>query len=152
MSNTLRTFFMIYSGEKIGALLAFSLYTNTKKLLSCAIPKSPDAIRCLDGIRAITAAWILFGHVVSFFLLSPTRNKDYIETVRTICHAETMSNFSNLYMSFQYYSHVISMTVLSMPIAVDTFLATSGLLVTISLLKHFEKTYVVRWTFYKCTK
>lgn len=88
---------MIYSGEKIGALLAFSLYTNTKKLLSCAIPKSPDAIRCLDGIRAITAAWILFGHVVSFFLLSPTRNKDYIETVRIICHAETTSYFNNLY-------------------------------------------------------
>lgn len=74
-------FEMYHLGEKCQAFLAFSLYSNGKKLLSYEIPKSTDKIRCLDGIRVITTLWILVGHLYTLINTLPIQNKDYTVAV-----------------------------------------------------------------------
>ncbi|KHJ43731.1 WAP-type 'four-disulfide core [Trichuris suis] len=41
-------------------LVAFSLYTNTRKVMSTAVPKGQ--ITCFNGIRVLSMWWIIFGH------------------------------------------------------------------------------------------
>lgn len=45
------------------ALIAFSVYTNTKKLLDTSTSKG--SLTCLHGIRFITMTWVVIGHAVS---------------------------------------------------------------------------------------
>lgn len=86
---------LAYSERKLETLSAFSLYSNGKKLLCCESPKSSDVIRCLDWIRAMTAAWIVFGHVVKVFSRLPIRNKANIDMVRRTIHAVETGDFNN---------------------------------------------------------
>ncbi|CDW61295.1 hypothetical protein TTRE_0000974401, partial [Trichuris trichiura] len=41
-------------------LVAFSLYTNTRKVMSTTLPKGQ--ITCFNGIRVLSMWWIIFGH------------------------------------------------------------------------------------------
>lgn len=41
-------------------LLAFSLYSNGKKLLN--VNSSPDSLECLHGVRFLSIAWVVLGH------------------------------------------------------------------------------------------
>ncbi|XP_031639007.1 nose resistant to fluoxetine protein 6-like [Contarinia nasturtii] len=104
---------------KTQALLIFSFYSNGMKLLSYKKSKSPDMMHCLHGIRAISTQWVVLGHTFMMFAVLPARNKiDLLTFIK------------------QYHNMII----LSAPISVDTFFFMSGLLVSINLLKHFEKT------------
>lgn len=69
------------SGEKSQALLAFSIYSNGKKLLSYKKSKAPDVMHCLHGIRVISTQWIIFGHSYLMFNNLPVRNSIHILTV-----------------------------------------------------------------------
>ncbi|CAG7786430.1 unnamed protein product, partial [Allacma fusca] len=53
-------------------ILAFSFYTNTKKLLS--IPNEPGQLSCLNGIRFLITAWTLLGHTFIFIWSPNTSN------------------------------------------------------------------------------
>ncbi len=52
--------------------MAFSIYTNTKKLLSTR--KSPDDMGCLHGIRFLSTAWVVLAHTYSASLTGPVWN------------------------------------------------------------------------------
>ena len=41
--------------------LNFGLYANTKRLLNTDPPKG-DHLSCLDGMRALSIAWVMIGH------------------------------------------------------------------------------------------
>ncbi|XP_031635113.1 nose resistant to fluoxetine protein 6-like [Contarinia nasturtii] len=105
--------------EKSPILLAFSFYTNGLKLFSCKTNTTSNTMDCIHGIRAISAQWVVLGHVVMCYLMLPIQNRTVHDTFVT-----------------QYES----MFILSAPIAVETFFVLSGLLVSINLLEHFEKT------------
>lgn len=70
------------SGEKCQKFVAFSFYTNGKKLFSYISPESKSIIRCMDGMRVISMMWITFAHVEKFYISLPVRNKSNIERVR----------------------------------------------------------------------
>ncbi|XP_031627930.1 nose resistant to fluoxetine protein 6-like [Contarinia nasturtii] len=104
---------------KSQALLTFSFYSNGLKLLSYKKTKSPDMMHCLHGIRVISTQWVVLGHTFIMYVLLPIRNKLAIATFIQQYH---------------------NMVILSAVIAVDTFFFMSGLLVSINMLKHLEKT------------
>ncbi|XP_055304016.1 uncharacterized protein LOC129569308 [Sitodiplosis mosellana] len=104
---------------KSQALSAFSFFTNGLKLLSNKKTKSLDMMYCLHGIRAISTQWVVLGHTFLMYGMLPIRNTALIP--------EFMSRYHN-------------MIILSAPIAVDTFFVLSGLLVSINMLKHLDKT------------
>lgn len=48
--------------EKSQAFLAFSVFTNGKKVLSYKKSRSTDTMHCLNGIRVISTQWVVMGH------------------------------------------------------------------------------------------
>lgn len=81
MHNSLRFWF---SGTKYPQYLAFSLYTNGKKLISMQNSESPDVIKCLHGIRVLSTQWIVFGHICLMYGLFPVQNKGSLTMVTAI--------------------------------------------------------------------
>lgn len=79
MHNSLRFWF---SGTKYPPYLAFSLYTNGKKLISMQNSESPDVIKCLHGIRVLSTQWIVFGHICLMYGLFPVQNKGSLTMVK----------------------------------------------------------------------
>lgn len=63
-------------------LLAFSFFTNGKKIFSCKRNKSQNVMECLNGIRVISTFWVLYGHAHALIILAPVTNLLYIKTVR----------------------------------------------------------------------
>ncbi|CDW54132.1 nose resistant to fluoxetine protein 6 [Trichuris trichiura] len=68
---TLYDYFVVQADQKIreetssirvsqALLVAFSLYTNTRKVMSTTLPKGQ--ITCFNGIRVLSMWWIIFGH------------------------------------------------------------------------------------------
>lgn len=53
-------------------LLAFSAISNGKKLINST--KNPDQLLCLNGIKAITMAWVIIGHEYIMYQSGPTAN------------------------------------------------------------------------------
>lgn len=80
---------------------------------------SPDTMHCLNGIRAISAMWVVVGHTILMFMVLPSRNE---------------------LDSFMFPKHFYNIIVLSAEMSVNSFLVMSGLLVSINMLKHLEKT------------
>lgn len=60
--------------------MAFSVYTNTKKLLSTR--KSPDDLGCLHGIRFLSTAWVVLAHTYAAFMSAPQWNNFDLPNVR----------------------------------------------------------------------
>lgn len=69
--------------DKSGAILAFSMYTNSVKLFSCRRSRNPDVMECLNGIRALSALWVLYAHSHVLLLATPALNIAYLPEVRS---------------------------------------------------------------------
>ncbi|XP_076440369.1 nose resistant to fluoxetine protein 6-like [Babylonia areolata] len=107
-------------GLKIGTmgrvLLAFSVYTNGKKILHAS--HSPGSITCIHGIRFISMTWVILGHT---FVFSLTTAENYLTYM-----TENLGHWT-----FQ--------AIIGAPASVDTFFSLSGLLVAYLILKEMEK-------------
>ena len=63
----------------IKILKCFSININGKQVLKSEMNKG--AIECLSGIRFISMAWIILGHLYMYASFMPTDNKGDIEKV-----------------------------------------------------------------------
>ena len=60
--------------KKIEVFLAFSFYTNGKKLLSVQKQNSAGMIGCMNGIRALSAVWVVLFHSFMVYKSIPIHN------------------------------------------------------------------------------
>lgn len=90
---------------KLGTLLAFSVWTNGRKLMTVA-PPSDSNFTCINGIRFLSAAWVILGHRYRFGLEVP---------------------FTNLLIIPKRASDPTSMAIASAPLSVDTFFLIGGM-------------------------
>ncbi|XP_026315634.1 O-acyltransferase like protein-like isoform X2 [Hyposmocoma kahamanoa] len=109
--------------------LSFSIYTNSRSLVTYKPVRG--ALECVDGIRAISMAWIVVGHTFGSF-------PPFINSLE----------FMQWGMSFG------SIWVTASPIGVDTFFTLSGLLIVyttvgklsnMKLLKNLHLFYINRF-------
>lgn len=100
-----------YKKEPKKLLNAFSLYTNFNNLMK--INHSESAMKCIDGMKVLSAFWIIVGHrkLFSFKMRSN--------------HYEKWDGFAR-------------QVVEGYNFGVDTFITCSAILVTQSLLRAFE--------------
>ncbi|XP_043199421.1 nose resistant to fluoxetine protein 6-like [Amphibalanus amphitrite] len=97
--------------------LAFSVYTNGKKLLDTSSTR--DTLGCLHGIRFFSNTWVILGH--TYFFLVPFKHQNI---------TKLLSFFGNL--GF--------LTITDATVSVDTFFLLSGLLVSYSVMRSLDKT------------
>lgn len=97
--------------------ITFSAYTQGRRLFDITENKSPNAINCLNGLRAMSVMWIMFGHRIGNQTAFGVANRD--EFVK-------------------FFDTLPSVIVSSYTLAVDTFFLMGGLLVTGSVLKAHE--------------
>ncbi|RUS73914.1 hypothetical protein EGW08_018319, partial [Elysia chlorotica] len=112
-------------GKLAKALLAFSVYTNGSKLLNTT--QQPGSITCLHGIRFLSMAWVILGHVFLFSL-------QYVD---------------NLLTQLQYFLSEWSFDAVANALpSVDTFFTLSGFLVsylTVIEMKQKRQTWCLNW-------
>ena len=70
-----------FTEPKMQVLIAFSVYTNGKKLFSCKKNESADVLDCLNGIRVLSIVWVVYGHKYMMFITSPSINTAYLAEV-----------------------------------------------------------------------
>lgn len=97
-------------------LIAFSVYTNGKKLFD--MTESTSTINSLHGLRAISIIWIMFGHRITNQTSFPLENQIAV-----------------LEFNHQLYSIILY----SYSIAVDTFFLMGALLLCTSTLRAIDK-------------
>lgn len=117
LSNCVHEFFLSVSSNPTWA--SFSIYTNGKKLFNVKRIESSGSIQCLDGLRAISLLWIIFGHRYFDMFLAPATNK------RSATEA--------------WLKNILSLPHTTFHLAVDTFFLIGGLLATWSFMKSFDK-------------
>ncbi|CRK88313.1 CLUMA_CG002092, isoform A, partial [Clunio marinus] len=111
-------------------LIAFSVYTNGRKLFDLSQNSSQKSIECLNGLRVISLLWIIFGHRLTIQQFFPTTNPQTI---------------------LKHYNYSYSVILSGYDIAVDTFFVMGALLITLSTLKLLEmkKLNIVRIIFHR---
>ncbi|CAK1540700.1 unnamed protein product [Leptosia nina] len=98
------TFTLKIDPKKISPLYkSFSVYTNTRRLVTFA--PNPNALDCLDGLRAISIMWVILGHTFSMYNV-----------------------FANLLDVFDFLVSRGATFIQSGVFAVDTFLTMAGIL------------------------
>ncbi|VEN46804.1 unnamed protein product [Callosobruchus maculatus] len=100
--------------EPIPLLLAYSVYSNGKKLLET----KPSELSCINGIKFFSMVWVVYGHTMCAFAFSP---------------------LVNLFDVVAYINTLKGMIVHAGVFAVDTFFCLSGLLLTYTFMKAVNK-------------
>ncbi|XP_063925685.1 nose resistant to fluoxetine protein 6-like [Zophobas morio] len=122
--STSYDFYLQMRGDELNIFVAFSIYTNIKKLVASS---SNTPLDCLNGIKVLSCCWIVLGHVFVLQLFS-VKNLLYVFTE---WRHETLSIFlwSPMY-------------------TVNTFFAVSGFLRSYIYLKRTETFRVGLGAFY----
>lgn len=76
---------LCYIVEPTPVLLAFSLYTNIKKVFALHTRKSEHVIHCINGIRSLSIIWVVIGHTYSNQILGHLSNLSKMTDVCIIC-------------------------------------------------------------------
>lgn len=124
LSTVYEALTLIRSREPNETLAMFSIYSNGIKLFTMTdrpkqvLHQKSDQIDCLNGIRAISMAWIVFSHNYMMLITSPLYNMSSIYDWITSYH---------------------SMLVIGSTVSVDAFFLLSGILVCWSLLKELDR-------------
>lgn len=98
-------------------LMAFSVYTNGKKLFSVEKSKSPNVIHCINGIRSITLMWVMIGHSYAIQII--------------------LMNMAYLRATWLYNAY--SMVIVYAYSSMDSFLFLGGFVVAWSALRELDK-------------
>lgn len=112
-------FFGTTISRRRSLLRKFSLKKNFQHLI--AANRDPKkSIKCIDGIKVLTALWIMLGHRLDFF--------NHLSTTRKIYNTNWWTP-EGLVLSF----------ITSFTLGVDIFLIITIILATISLMELFER-------------
>lgn len=68
-------------GSKYKPFVVFSVYTNGRQLFPHKTPNAPNAIHCIDGIRAISIMNVVFVHSNWKYTGLPLREKEEFSKV-----------------------------------------------------------------------
>lgn len=118
---------MIFSGKLNHLLSSFSVYTAGWKLYDVAPNKSPNDIRCLHGIRALSILYIIFGHRYG------------IPLWHVISNRAALAEWSTKFHIGLYHTHQVP---------VDVFFMMGGLLVAWTMLKNLDSKSLNIWRLY----
>ncbi|XP_045478918.1 nose resistant to fluoxetine protein 6-like isoform X2 [Harmonia axyridis] len=105
-----------FSKKSHPVLLAFSMYTNSKKLFT--MTKNNNQLECLNGLKFYSMLWVLLGHTYSIGKGAPLYN--YLDLVA-------------------WADNIHSMILISGTLSVDTFFIVGGALVTYVYMQSMEK-------------
>ncbi|XP_068907026.1 nose resistant to fluoxetine protein 6-like [Tenebrio molitor] len=126
LASTAYDIYLHYTKSQKNLLVIFSLYTNSKKLLSTRLENS--SLTCLYGLKFFSMLWIAFNHFLLVRAVLPNSNGIYIAT-------EWKNRFENsIFISPQY--------------AVETYFCIGGLLISYVQLKYSEKFKINVLSFY----
>ncbi|KAL3271387.1 hypothetical protein HHI36_021871 [Cryptolaemus montrouzieri] len=101
------------TGIKHEALIAFSLYSNGRKLLRSS--KNPDQLLCLNGLKALSMAWVVLGH--------------------TYANVGVSAATDNIVFLSDWMDDAKNMLIISGTLSVDTFFTVGGLLTVYTFMK-----------------
>ncbi|XP_037078000.1 nose resistant to fluoxetine protein 6-like [Pollicipes pollicipes] len=96
--------------------LAFSVYTNGRKLLDTSSTK--DTINCLHGIRFLSNTWVILGH-----------NYAFVTTFKS----------QNILKLYSYQNDLAFQVIANATVSVDSFFFLSGLLVAYIASRNIER-------------
>ncbi|XP_055613183.1 nose resistant to fluoxetine protein 6-like [Uranotaenia lowii] len=125
LASTIYEFAMVFLDREVNSLMsAFSLYRNIRSIIHIApkskdVQKQRDTIECVNGIRALSMIWIIIVHVHETMLIIPVGNPP------------ARTNYMYTFVSSTFW--IVGY------LAVDTFLALSGMFVAISMLRELDK-------------
>ncbi|XP_052271263.1 nose resistant to fluoxetine protein 6-like [Dreissena polymorpha] len=114
-----------FRGTLLKVLQSFSIFNNTRKLMSTETANGPLA--CLNGLRVISMWWVIQGHTYGFTTLV-LKNPLFV-------YSTVIPRFS-----FQ--------AILNGTYSVDTFFFLSGLLVCYLALKELSERGRINWFYY----
>ncbi|XP_048774648.2 nose resistant to fluoxetine protein 6-like [Ostrea edulis] len=97
-------------------LLSFSAYSNGKKILSTH--RTSETLTALNGIRFLSISWVVLGHSYAFVLGTVSNSGPFLKDMLDRWTFQAISNAL---------------------VAVDSFFALSGLLLTYLTLKEMDK-------------
>ncbi|XP_052741526.1 nose resistant to fluoxetine protein 6-like [Bicyclus anynana] len=98
---------------------SFSVYTNTRRFLTFSQPAG--SLECVDGIRAVSMLWVIFGHTYCLTMLT------FVQNVQAV--KQWLTSFTSVWVN-------------SAPITVDTFFLLSGVLCVYTVVGK-----ITRWRF-----
>lgn len=83
------------AGEPHPVLVAFSAYTNGKKLFR--VSKNSGEFSCLHGMRFFSLIWVVYGHTFYTILIGPLTN---IFDVIRVSYQDTTIMYHSAYILF----------------------------------------------------
>ncbi|KAL3271385.1 hypothetical protein HHI36_021869 [Cryptolaemus montrouzieri] len=95
------------------ALIAFSMYSNGKKLIRSS--KNQDQLLCLNGLKALSMGWVVLGH--------------------TYANIGTSAAADNLFAINDWMNDLKNMPIMSATLSVDTFFTIGGVLTMYTFMK-----------------
>lgn len=99
-------------------LTSFSIFANGKNLFTTSKGENSRSIECLNGLRALSLLWIIFGHRYFDMFTAPADN------------APTAT--------IKWLANLLSLSHTTFHLAVDTFFLMGGMLATISFMRSFD--------------
>jgi len=123
---------------KVG-LLAFSAYTNGRRLISVG-PAAPDAITAISGLRVFSILWVMLGHRYRFMLDLPYMNKlEVLEVSWERAFASLWNQLARRNFLLQEAKNYGKEIILGGPLAVDTFFTIGAMLNTYGFFISMKK-------------
>ncbi|KAL1447354.1 hypothetical protein MTO96_028589 [Rhipicephalus appendiculatus] len=118
---------------KVQILLAFSGVTNTQRLFDLNAG-SAGRLRCLEGVRFLSAVWVVFLH--NYIIAEPNSMGIYFPHIRDLAINFRKSNVLDI---FALKSNIVLTSMFSGYLSIETFFMLSGFLVAYAIFNEVHQ-------------